>query len=164
LRKALAGLALALLLPAAACGFEPLHGRASAVSQRLAQVDVAPIADRAGQLVRNRLLDYFEPPSGNVPALYRLDVDVSEAKDGLAIEEDRTVTRFNLRLQATYRLLRIATGQALLEGETNALAAYNVIRSDYANLIAERDARARAAQDIGDAIGLRVAVTLRPGS
>ena len=69
-----------------------------------------------------------------------------------------------MRLQARYRLLRIATGQPLLEGETNALAAYNVIRSDYANLIAERDARARAAQDIGDAIGLRVAVTLRPGS
>jgi LPS-assembly lipoprotein len=153
---------LPLLL--AACGFEPLHGRSSGTGPRLSQVAVSPIGDRVGQLVRNRLLDYFEPPGAHVPALYRLDVSVTEAKDGLAIEEDRSITRFNLRLQAQYRLIRIANGQPLLEGETSTLAAYNVIRSDYANLIAERDARARAAQDIGDAIGLRVAVALRPTS
>ena len=151
---------LSLLL--AACGFEPLHGRSSGTAERLSQVVVPPIEDRVGQLVRNRLLDYFEPPGDRTPAVYRLDVRVSEAKDGLGIQEDRSITRYNLRLQARYRLIVIATGQPLLEGETSTLAAYNVIRSDYANLIAERDARARAAQDIGDAIGLRVAVVLRP--
>lgn len=153
---------LPLLL--AACGFQPLHGRGGGTAERLSQVSVSPIDDRVGQLVRNRLLDYFEPPGARAPALYRLDVSVSEAKDGLGIQEDRTITRYNLRLQAKYRLIRLANGQPLLEGETSTLAAYNVIRSDYANLIAERDARARAAQDIGDAIGLRVAVVLRPAS
>lgn len=162
--KRLAGLVFVTLL-VAACGFEPLHGSSGSgpdTSQRLAQVQVAMIGDRVGQLVRNRLLDYFEPPSTRVPPIYRLDVDVTERKEGLAIQEDRTVTRYNLRLNARYRLIRIRGGQVLLEGSTRAISAYNVIRSDYANLIAERDARERAAQEIGDAVGLRVAVRLQP--
>ncbi|MEQ9640680.1 MAG: LPS assembly lipoprotein LptE [Alphaproteobacteria bacterium] len=150
----------------AGCGFEPLHGRGApgqaSTSGRLAQVQIPAIGDRVGQLVRNRLLDYFEPPAGNVPAVYRLDVDVTERKEGLAIQDDQTVTRYNLRLNAKYRLVRIRTGAVLLNGATNTISAYNVIRSDYANLIAERDARARAAQEIGDAVGLRVAVFLQP--
>lgn len=166
MRKGPAGLVFALAWLLASCGFQPLHGQGApggaSTSARLSQVQVPPIGDRVGQLVRNRLLDYFEPPGRNVPALYRLEVDVVERKEGLAIQDDRTVTRYNLRLQSRYRLVQIRSGKELMSGRAGAIAAYNVIRSDYANLIAERDARARAAQEIGDAVGLRVAVFLQP--
>jgi LPS-assembly lipoprotein len=164
LSRGLAGLFLALAL--AGCGFEPLHGGqgpgGGTTSQRLAQVQVAPIGDRVGQLVRNRLLDYFEPPGSRVSPVYRLVVDLDELKDGLAIESDRTVTRYNMTLMARYQLVEIASGRIVLDGQTRAISAYNVIRSDYANLIAERDALSRAAQEIADVIGLRVAVRLQP--
>jgi hypothetical protein len=46
----------------------------------------------------------------------------------------------------------------VLKGHTLAISAFNVVRSDYANLISERDAVGRAARSLADGIQSRIAV------
>lgn len=150
-----------------ACGFQPLHGRAngergsgasgSTISD-MAYVRISPIADRAGLLVRNRLLDRMHPRGLAERPVFRLTVVLSESREGLAFQQDDSATRFNLRLSADFKLTDTRDGSELLQGTARAIAAYNVVRSDYANLISQRDARRRAAHNVAEGIQDRIAV------
>ena len=143
-----------------ACGFQPLHGRAngergsgasgSTISD-MAYVRIAPIADRAGLLVRNRLLDRMHPRGLAEQPVFRLTVVLSESREGLAFQQDDSATRFNLRLSADFKLIDTRDGSELLQGTARAIAAY-------ANLISQRDARRRAAHNVAEGIQDRIAV------
>jgi LPS-assembly lipoprotein len=145
----------------AGCGFRPLHGPAaqgaSTISD-MAYVEVAPIPERIGQLVRDRLLDIMHPDGTMARPVYRLEVAVAEVREGLAFERDDSVTRFNLRLTANFSLIDKRAGREVTKGNTRAVAAYNVVRSDYANVISQRDARRRAAHSVASGIQKRLAV------
>lgn len=145
----------------AGCGFAPLHGergRAGTTATDLAYVSVAPIPERSGQLVRNALLELLRKSGPQGRPVFRLDVQLAEAREGLAFSRDDSVTRYNLRMNASYQLVDERSGDSVLKGRTRAIAAYNVVRSDYANLIAERDARERAARVVAEDIRTRLAV------
>ncbi|MDP6832182.1 MAG: LPS assembly lipoprotein LptE [Alphaproteobacteria bacterium] len=160
----LCALAVGLL---SACGFQPLHGRSSggqgssasgSTISDMAYVQVAPIADRVGQLVRDRLLDRMHPRGLAAQPVFRLTVVLRESREGLAFQQDDSATRFNLRLSASFKLTDTRDGAELLQGTARAIAAYNVVRSDYANLISKRDARRRAAHNVAEGIQDRIAV------
>ena len=170
------GASLLLALALAGCGFQPVYkgGDRGVTVPQMAAISVAPIddrlgwtralsesADRLGQVVRNHLLDLLTPRGAPARPLYRLEVKLRETKDGLALEQDESVTRFNLTLHATFEMNDLRTDQMMLEGSTRAIAAYNVVRSDYANLIAERDARSRSSQEVAQEIKTRIAVYFR---
>ena len=161
-RLAKTGFLIATLI-LAACGFQPLYGGGQgvmdgAVMADMAAVRIAPISDRVGQIVRNDLLDRLNPFGQPASPQYSLFVALEEAKEGLAIQIDDTVTRFNLTLTANYSLNEAATGVVLASGSVRATAAYNVLRSDFANVIAERDAQRRAARVVSDELKTRLAV------
>ena len=160
--RALMCLAAAGLL--AGCGFQPLHGsykgsagRADNIISDMAYVEVAPMADRVGQMLRNQLLDLLHPGGPADRPLFRLTVILTESLEGLAFEQDDSATRYNLRLTAHFRLSNSRGGIELLNGTTRAIAAYNVVRSDYANLISKRDARKRTAFSVAEGIQRRIA-------
>ena len=160
LRRALASAMLLLLL--ANCGFQPLHGnRAGATGNTISDmsfiaVDVIP--DRAGHLVRNQLLERLHPRGMAARPVYRLSVRLNTSREGIAFQQDDSATRFNLRLSAAFELTDTRAGSVVLKGHTLAISAFNVVRSDYANLISERDAVARAARSLADGIQSRIAV------
>jgi LPS-assembly lipoprotein len=156
------GLLIATII-VAACGFQPLYGSSQgvlsgAVVEDLAAVRITAIPDRVGQIVRNDLLDRLNPFGEPTSPRFSLAVELEEAKKGLAIQIDDTVTRFNLTLTANYFLTDAQTGAMLTAGSVRATAAYNVLRSDFANVIAERDAQQRAAREIADELNTRLAV------
>jgi LPS-assembly lipoprotein len=138
-----------------------LHGnrsQAGTTATDLAYVTVAPIPQRNGQLVRNELIELLRKAGPQGQPVFRLDVQVNEAREGLAFSRDDSVTRYNLRMNAAYRLIDERSGDSILQGQARAIAAYNVVQSDYANLIAERDARERAARVLAENIRTRLAV------
>ena len=164
-RRPTAFLAAALVVVAplltAACGFRPLLGDPRAPGSpvgALGAIKVDAIPDRLGRLVRNNLLDRLSPRGEPGKPLYRLTVVLNESKEGLAIRSDEIVTRFNLRLVADFELRDTRTGARLMKGQTRSIASYSVVRSDYANLSAERDAETRTAREISDEIAMRLAV------
>lgn len=164
-RRAVSAGAIAVVaaLALAGCGFRPLYGGAREAGgpvRALAAIKVESIPDRLGRLVRNNLLDRLSPGGEPAAPRYRLKVVLETRKEGLAIRSDEIVTRFNFRLMADFELRDARTGSRLFDGRTRSFASYNVVRSDYANLSAERDAESRTAREISDEIAVRLAVYL----
>ena len=71
-------------------------------------------------------------------------------------------TRANLRFRATFSLIRNdAKRSTVFNGSSRIVASYNILTSDYATLIAERNARKRAVREISAEIANRLAAFLQ---
>ncbi|MCH8188496.1 MAG: hypothetical protein IIB66_07325 [Proteobacteria bacterium] len=152
---------MVLLAGLTACGFRPLYGPQGGYDASLAElasVRVLPIPDRIGQVLHNSLLDRLTPGGAPLNPRYRLGVSMVKQKEGLAFEKDESVTRINLTLSATYQLTEIATGNIVTAGSARSVAAFSVVRSEFANISAEADAERRAARAVGEDIWIRLGV------
>ena len=192
LRKSAAGLprrTLLLALPAAlaACGFRPLYGESSGAGALLGNVRVRLQGD--GELpfrLREALIENLRPASAAAPLV--LEVAARITRDGLLIEDDDEVTRFNLFLRANWAIRRAGEGRETLvlpddapglpgdppppvladrpplaSGEARSIAAYNATASQYATLVSQREVQARAAREVADKIVRRLAAAYEPG-
>lgn len=156
---ALSLLAAALLL--AACGFRPLYGeRANSASavQYMAAIEIAPIPDRIGQELQNQLRVRLNPRGAPADTKYRLLTSLREVRTDLAIRDDASATLANLQLIASYTLRDAATNAVLYNGQSRFTASYNLVRSQFANLVAEDDARSRAVEAISDDMRVRLGI------
>jgi len=144
----------------AGCGFQPLYGEASdAAPAVLAEVAIARIDDRAGQMMRNQLLDKINPRGAPVSPKYILVVKLTESTDRIALRQDATATRANLRVTASYSLRR-AGGGVVFQSSSAFTGSYNVLLNDFATLSSESDARRRVVGELSEEIKNRVAMHL----
>ncbi len=152
--------ALAALALLAACGFQPLYGQGprQADPGQLGNIEVAPIADRLGQITRNHLLDRLNPGGRPLAPEYRLDVSLKERKTRLAFRKDATATRALMQLVAQYRLTEISSGTPVHNGASRATASYNIVASDFATIASEKNARERVSRIVAEDIVLRLSV------
>jgi len=150
--RAVLGVALLTLL--AGCGFQPVHAPDTADGAQAvgARVQVQPIPERLGQLVRNELIQRFSNGGAPDAPAYLLRVALRENVRETSFREDETATRRNIRLRADYELRDAATGEVVLRGRTRATNSANILDQPYATEVSERDARARGAADLADSI------------
>ncbi len=126
----------------------------------LSDIAVARIPDRVGQLVRNDLLFLISPSGENPNAAYRLDVRMTEGISELAVESTGFATRANLRLNALYTLVELASGRSMVTGRARAVSSYNIVDSSFSTLTAQNAARERAAVRIAEDIRSRLGAYL----
>ncbi|MCL6698790.1 LPS assembly lipoprotein LptE [Sphingomonas sp. NSE70-1] len=152
------GLALALCLLLAACGLRPMYagGSSGGVAAGLGTVQVAPIPERAGWLVRNALVDKLGGEAGN-PA-YRLEVDLDDDLTAFGIRGDSAVTRERRTLRARYRLVDLKTGEVVLDATAGSDAGIDIVSSEYATVAAEQTAQERLAGVVADQMVARLAL------
>jgi LPS-assembly lipoprotein len=143
--------ALGLAMFASGCGFHPLYGNSADTAEtadKLALIFVDPIGQqRLGYELRNTLIDLFDSSGHASEGAYRLHVTLSEKSEGVAVQNDAAVTRYNDTLTVRYTLTG-AKGVMLTQGTETGLSAYNVVTSPYATLAAQKDADTRSAEDI----------------
>jgi LPS-assembly lipoprotein len=157
------GAAAVFALLLAGCGFRPLYqgpepaAGAVSVGTELAAVEIAPIPDRVGQLVRNDLLYHTRGREDGGAADYRLDVRLIESISELAVESTGFATRSNLRLSAVYTLIDLGTGRRLVNGRSRAISSYNIVDASFSTLTAQNAARERAAARVAEDIRARLA-------
>jgi LPS-assembly lipoprotein len=151
-----------MLLPVAlaACHLAPVYsgGTGGQSQMMLSGIEVAPIADKAGFLVRDRLIERMNP-SGN-PAL-KLEVALNDNIIGFGVRGDNSIIRERRTLRARYRVTDIASGMVLLDTTASADAGIDVVSSEYAVVAAEATALERLSKDIADQIVARVALLAR---
>lgn len=152
---------LSLLLMLSACGFSPLYATpergTAGDTVELRSLEIAPIADRAGQELRNTLLAILPETSG--APRFRLTVKLLEYIDDFGIRRDTTATFARLTMTAEYQLhdLKLPEGAPpLLNGTLRAVNSYNILASTFATLSAEEDARSRAARQLAQDLKLRL--------
>ncbi len=154
--------AAALVAALAGCGFRPLYGsHASAVSaEELAQVRIAPLKDRIGQLLHIRLSKSMHPRGKARKGVWLLAIELIETTQRLGIRKDETATRANLTLEAKFELRRMETNKAAFKGRSVITISYNILESRFGTVASRADAERRATRELGDNIKNRVALFL----
>jgi LPS-assembly lipoprotein len=149
-----------------ACGFEPLYARRAGGStyEQLSAVYIDQIEDRSGQLLYNALRDRMNPDGVPQRPAYRLSVKLEETRSELATRSDEFATRADLTVTAVYRLTRAADGAQVFTSRSQVTSSFNILGSEamFANLTSEKDARARAIEELAQVMTSRIAVVLSP--
>ncbi len=135
----------------AACGFRPLYGSGGTDSRMLASIFVEQVSDSAAYELRNTLIDLLGSDGMEAGKPYRLSLVYKRTTQGIALQNDAAITRYNDTLTVDY-VLRDANGAELTRGTESNLSAYNVVQSPYATLVAQRDADRRSAREIAERI------------
>ena len=121
-------------------------------------MEIAPIADKSGFMVRDRLVERMNP-SGN--ATLRLEVALDDDIIGFGVRGDNSIIRERRTLRARYRVTDIASGAVLLDTTASADAGVDIVSSEYAVVAAEQTALERLSKDIADQIVARLALLAR---
>ena len=153
-RRSVAVLALILaLVVLGACVFEPLYGSRSSQGRGggVAAIEIPPVKDRIGHIVRNHLIDSLTPAGQPAHPDYRLTLLVEQSKRPVLIQLDDHANRYNLTLDATFSLAD-RSGAAIYSGTARATGSYNVVGSGFATLTAEQDAADEAARVLSEEI------------
>lgn len=155
----LAGLGLS------ACGFQRQYAvrddtDTSPVRQEMSRIDIEPIPERTGQILRNDLLTVLTPMGEPDRPAYRLEVKLTERLDGMTVSKQKTTTRYNYWLNATFRLRDVRTEKVLMSDKARAVIGFNVVSSEFATTVASEDAARQAADLVGAEIEGRLAAYL----
>lgn len=161
------------------CGFHSMYGETGnnpSVVEALSGVEIGSVTALAGkeyagatasgneermsQLVRNNLLDRLDATGPGTP-VYRLDVKLVLDSEGIGYRTDEAITRVNMRLNAEYALVDIATGKTVFANKALAMNAYDVVRSDFATLSARQDVERRLVPEVSDQIITRLGLYFR---
>lgn len=165
LTKSVKSVAAAGLLAAVAalggCGWQPLYGPTASganLNDVMRTVNISTVPGRVGQRIRNELI--FKQTGGGEggdQSKYRLDIAVRESLINTVITKTGDPKGQVYQLYTQFKLVRIADGQVVLEGHSNARAAYDKVDSVFADIRAKRDAEDRTSRTISEAIRTRLA-------
>ncbi len=151
-----------LVVTLQACGFSPLYQKTTdrpSAGQAFGAILVKPIPDRTGQELRNHLYSVLTPKGSPSNPEWVLAVSLNESIEKISIEQTSFSTRANLKLNGSFTLT--PTGDVEKEsfsGSVSAVSSYNILDSEYATLVAERDARSRAVIILGNEIRRQLAI------
>ncbi len=152
----------ASVLVLSGCGFQPVYGTHRAApsvaggptARALSRIDIAIIPDRAGQMLRNDLIDrlYREGyPTNPVATLHIRQLD--ERKTELDLTKASEATRAQLRISTKMQLLD-SEEKVLLDRDLSTITSYNVLGSEFATRVSEEDARQNAIHDLARQVEL----------
>jgi LPS-assembly lipoprotein len=147
----------------AACGFEPLLGRAGDSSdaiEELAAIRIEPIPDRSGQVLRNALLDRLTPQGHDPGARYVLRIRVSEPRQTILLRRDDVISRSSYSAQATFDL-RDAQAQRVFSGSSSFTTDYEIATSEFATRTSLENARDRVMELVANDIRNQLALNFR---
>jgi LPS-assembly lipoprotein len=140
-------------------GFRPLYGTASGGSSVAADMSSLAVEEqhtRAGQIIRNELLDGVTPGL----ARYTLKLAVTERSINVASLSSSLGSRARYALSAHYELIDSQSGKSLTVGDSFSNVEYNLIDVPVSDVQAADDARMRAGKELGGDLRLRIAAFL----
>ncbi|CAN1723496.1 LPS-assembly lipoprotein [Hyphomicrobium sp. 1Nfss2.1] len=130
------------------------------VSEKLAQLDIAPIPGRVGQRLRNELI--YQSTGGGLAQepVYRLEIVIRESLTPTLVQQDGNSSGSVYNLNTTFRLVRLSDKSVALQGQSTGRVAFQRFDSVFANVRAREDAEDRAAKTVGDELKGRLAAYL----
>jgi LPS-assembly lipoprotein len=148
---------LVLVTLLSGCGFRPLYLKGKQNPQPdLTAIEIRPIVDRKGQILRNLLLDQLMPKGPSAHSAYVLKVGVDFSLRDLGVRHNDRATRALMKVTATYSLKRKQDETLLFSGTSQANSGYDILDSDFATLVAEKDALQHSLETIARDIKLRL--------
>ena len=139
------------------CQFHPLYDDPTVVKD-LEQIKINLIADRTGQLLRNRLEQLLTPYGVPEKPKYTLTVTQNFTRSDYGYLNDATATRSRIILTANYTLRDHKTGKVITQNTITTSADFNLLTgADYATVVVDENAYKRAIALAADQIKLLLA-------
>jgi LPS-assembly lipoprotein len=135
---------------ASACGFTPLYAT-NGVAPGLSSIEVKVPHGRLAYLLSESLNDDLARDY-NRPAVYRLDVTLSNRVFARGLNLDETAAYYEDHVIAAYQLVEVATGRVIKTGSQPVEVTYAATNIPYAGIAAQQDAQKRAADTAADRI------------
>jgi LPS-assembly lipoprotein len=149
-------------------GFRPLYASVGAngenVTERLKEVDLAPIPGRVGQRIRNEMI--FQTTGGGEAGArnYRLEVVLNESLTSTLVRSTGEAEGQIYAVQASFRLIDTRQKRVVFEGQSHARAGFERFVSIYSNVRGREDAENRVARTIAEDLKTRLAAYLSRAS
>ena len=146
----LLAVAFGAALASAGCGWTPLYAdrETGPADAELQAIKVDPIPERIGQRLALGLRESLNPDGTPVPQRYRLSVLLTTLRSDLGIQSTGLASRGKLDANANITLRDIKTGATLLFTTTHVADSFDILANEYASVVAEDDARTRAAEEL----------------
>lgn len=159
-----AALAMVVGVGLAACGFTPMYAtsdspQAVAVTGTMAAIQIHPIADHDGMMLRQNLREGLQPEGPAARFLYDLDVQMRSTTQNIGIRPDATASRANLIYTAHFALSQ--NGKRVMADQVQTIVSYDIADDQYATVAAANDASTQAIKQIGDEIKIRIGLYLQ---
>lgn len=160
----------ALICCLSACGFEPLYVEKTSsddmwyynnkfdtdIVREMAQIRVESVTDRIGQLVKNELMDTFNPMGTPKCAKYFLKVEpINSRTVQQALRDDITATREKVQYTLKYYLWSKENGQ-LVSGESSIFLSYDLLDNPYSTTTDKKKIEKDGAKILANDISLRI--------
>ena len=113
-------------------------------------------------MLRNDLIHQLRIAGELKKKKYDLIVELEETVQSLAVRKSAFATRANLKVTAKYVLVSSERSKTLLQSSEHATVSYNIYNSEFATLVARRDAHERAIRSLGKDIVIRLAIYFEP--
>lgn len=139
----------------AGCGFTPLYAQPG-VSPGLSAIETVAPEGRTGYLLREALDDALARDL-RVPPEYRLQIDLQQVRTPRGRRVDSAASRYELTLDADWKLLEAKTGTVALVGKTTTEVTFDRADQPYASIAGHQDAEQRAASELARKIQLQLA-------
>lgn len=128
-------LSAVMAAPVAGCGFRPLYGidaDQAGVHSRLAEVEVALIPERSGQLLRQALQTRLERGGPSVAKRFGLAVQLALAFEPIAIQPDNSSSRVRVVGSASWALTaQDGQRRTIASGTARETDGYNIINQQF---------------------------------
>lgn len=150
-----------------ACGFRPMdaHRADEPDTPELARIDVPPIPDRVGQLMRSGITRRLNPSSTVADSAYTLRVSYTSTTVARGTRTDDSAIRNDYVLTANFRLEAKpqgdTPGRTLLTGTSVATTRHNNPEYLYAGFVSERAAQERAADLAAEDVARQIRLYFR---
>lgn len=143
-------------LALAACGYTPAYGPGGSGGALLGRVQISAPTEQDEYL----LVRHLETRLGRaVDPTYRLALSLRTRQEGLGIDADGNIDRFNVIAVAGYVLSDAASGAELASGAVNGFTGYSATGTPVVTAAAETNARERLMVILGDQIMARLLAT-----
>lgn len=154
----------------AACGFEPLYVEKTSgddlwyynnqydtdIVREMAQIKIETVTDRIGQLIKNELMDTFNPHGTPKCAKYFLKIQPVQANTvQQALRDDITATREKVKYTVNYSLWSKENGR-LVSGRSWVYLSYDLLDNPYSTTMDKKKVEKDGAKIIANDISLRI--------
>jgi LPS-assembly lipoprotein len=150
------------------CGFQPVYmptasGQAGPAARDLAAINILPLGERPGMLLRQALQERLEGSGDSVARRYDLLISFSIGGEALGIQQNTTATRVRLIGRSDWVLTARDPGRTyLVAGSARAVDAVNQIDTQYfASDLESEVMQRRLADSLADQITLQIAAYFR---
>ena len=149
-RRRILAAALGLPIMLAGCGWEPLYAdrQTGPADAELRAIKVMPVAERIGQKLEFALRSSLNPDGEPTPQRYVLRATLALVRSNLGVITQGLGTRARVDVYANFNLTESKTGAVVLNGTSHVAESFDLQANEYANVVAEDDARTRAVEEL----------------